>query len=234
MILHRSCAHSRLLLYDKYLPSGLVEKDSYGRIQRQRRFLAHRGVLLVLPQGRETQTTPGNHLTILKNEGLISGWKDADITAGAEWDDEIKKHLNAAKIILLLISEDFLASKYCYDIEMKRAMERHERGEARVIPIILHEVDWSRAPFGKLKALPKDGKAVSSWRNRAQAFKNVALGIRNAIEELRSDVAAATTRVSVADDSLPAIWNVPHQRNINFTGREGLLKELITLCWQNG
>src|SRR6266567_4431093 len=167
-----------------------------------------------------------NHLTILKNEGLISGWKDADITAGAEWDDEIKKHLNAAKIILLLISEDFLASKYCYDIEMKRAMERHERGEARVIPIILHEVDWSRAPFGKLKALPKDGKAVSSWRNRAQAFKNVALGIRNAIEELRSDVAAATTRVSVADDSLPAIWNVPHQRNINFTGREGLLKEL--------
>jgi hypothetical protein len=52
-----------------------------------------------------------NHLTILKNEGVIAGWRDADIAAGAEWDDEIKKHLNAAKIILLLISEDFLASK---------------------------------------------------------------------------------------------------------------------------
>jgi tetratricopeptide (TPR) repeat protein len=166
-----------------------------------------------------------NHLTILKNEGLISGWKDADITAGAEWDDEIKKHLNAAKVILLLISEDFLASKYCYDVEMKRAMERHERGEARVIPIILHEVDWSRAPFGKLKALPKDGKAVSSWRNRAQAFKNVALGIRNAIEELRN-ASAATPIPGVPGDSLPPIWNVPHRRNNNFTGREGLLKEL--------
>jgi tetratricopeptide (TPR) repeat protein len=166
-----------------------------------------------------------NHLTILKNEGVIAGWRDADIAAGAEWDDEIKKHLNAAKIILLLISEDFLASKYCYDIEMKRAMERHDLREACVIPIILHPVDWSRAPFGKLKALPKDGKAVSSWRNRAEAFKNIALGIRKAIDLRKSPATARNPRPNAAD-SLPPIWNVPHQRNINFTGREQLLKDL--------
>jgi hypothetical protein len=47
--------------------------------------------------------------------------------------------LNRANVILLLISADFLASDYCYDVEMKRAMERHEAGEAIVIPIILRQ-----------------------------------------------------------------------------------------------
>ena len=84
-------------------------------------------------------------------------WHDRNISAGTEWEREINKHLNEADIILLLISPDFIASDYCYSKEMKWAMDRHERGEARVIPIILRPVDnWKGAPFGKLQALPKD------------------------------------------------------------------------------
>ena len=89
-----------------------------------------------------------NHLAMLKREGVISGWHDRRISAGQEWDGEIDDHLNSVEIILLLVSSDFLASNYCYDIEVKRAMERHEAGEARVIPIILRPCDWQRAPFG--------------------------------------------------------------------------------------
>jgi hypothetical protein len=65
---------------------------------------------------------------------------------------------------------------------MKRALERHDAREARVIPIILRSVDWKGAPFGKLQALPKDAKPVATWANEDEAFADIARGIRNAIE----------------------------------------------------
>lgn len=124
-------------------------------------------------------------LSFLKKRGLISTWHDRKIEPGTEWDRTISQRLNSADIILLLISADFLSSDYCYDIEMTRAMERHEAREARVIPIILRHVDdWQAAPFGKLQALPKGGKPVKSWTDRDEAFADIARGIRSTIEAL--------------------------------------------------
>src|SRR5947209_5049969 len=94
------------------------------------------------------------HLSALKRQGLIVEWHDRDISAGTDWAHEINAHLNSAHIILLLVSPDFIASEYCYSIEMLRAMERHESGEARVIPIVLRPTDWKGMPFSKLEALP--------------------------------------------------------------------------------
>lgn len=76
-------------------------------------------------------------LSMLRRQGLISEWHDRQIAAGTEWAQEIDAHLETASVILLLVSSDFLASDYCYDIEMQRALERHARSEARVIPVIL-------------------------------------------------------------------------------------------------
>jgi hypothetical protein len=92
--------------------------------------------------------------------------------------------VQTAHIVLLLVSADFLASNYCYDIEVTRAMARHEAGEARVIPIILRPVDWQSAPFGQLQALPKDGRPVRSWPDPDEAFLDIALGIRSVAEGL--------------------------------------------------
>lgn len=127
-----------------------------------------------------------NHLKPLQREMLINVWDDFDINAGSEWEREISEHLNTAQIILLLVSSDFLASDYCYSTEMKRAMERHERGEARVIPIILRPAFWQTSPFGKLQALPANGKPVvsSSWNNWDEAFYDVAEGVRKVVERL--------------------------------------------------
>jgi tetratricopeptide (TPR) repeat protein/energy-coupling factor transporter ATP-binding protein EcfA2 len=122
-----------------------------------------------------------NHLTLMQRQGFITEWHDRRIEAGDEWGNEISAHLNSAHIILLLVSDDFIASDYCYSVEMGRALERHEQEEARVIPIILRPVDWESSPLGKLQALPKNGKAVSQWRNRDEAFKNIAQGIRKII-----------------------------------------------------
>lgn len=129
-----------------------------------------------------------NHLSILRRQGVISEWHDRKIGAGSEWAGEIDQHLNTAQVILLLISPDFLASDYCYDVEMKRAIERHDAGEARVIPVILRPVDWKGAPFGKLQALPKDARPVTQWRTLDEAFVSIAQGIRRAVEDLKQPV----------------------------------------------
>src|SRR5579864_9832732 len=70
------------------------------------------------------------HLSLLRRQGLIADWHDRQILAGDEWTRDIDQHLETASIILLLISPDFLASDYCYDTEMKRMLERHQRGQA--------------------------------------------------------------------------------------------------------
>ena len=89
----------------------------------------------------------GMHLSALEREGLIDAWTDRDITAGQEWAGSIDENLEQADIVLLLVSASFLASAYCNDIELQRALERHERGDARVIPVILKPADWTAAPF---------------------------------------------------------------------------------------
>lgn len=134
----------------------------------------------------ELRDEMAKHLSILKRQGVIAEWYDRDIGAGSEWAKEIDEHLNSAQVILLLISPDFMASDYCFDVELQRAMERHESGEACVIPVILRPVDWSGAPFGKLQACPKNAKPVTSWTNRDEAFLSVAQAIRKAVERLAS------------------------------------------------
>jgi len=123
-------------------------------------------------------------LSLLKRQGVIETWHDRRIVAGHEIDRAIGEHVDKDDIILLLVSADFLASDYCYDIEMTRAMERHAAGEAIVIPVILRACDWHGAPFGKLNATPPDGKPITQWPDIDEAFLHVAKAVRKAAETL--------------------------------------------------
>ena len=101
------------------------------------------------------------------------------------WGDKqqaIDTHLETADVILLLISADFLASEYCYGREMKHALERHRRGEARVIPILIRSVDWEKAPFAHLNILPTDAKPLALWEDKDAALTHVATHLRRVIE----------------------------------------------------
>jgi putative sterol carrier protein len=124
------------------------------------------------------------HLRPLQRMGLIDVWHDRDISAGTKWEEEIDKHLSEANIILLLVSPDFMDSDYCYGKEMQRALERHQWGEACVIPIILRPVYW-QGVLGTLQALPKNAKPIisSSWYSPDDAFFDVAEGIRKVVTE---------------------------------------------------
>lgn len=126
-------------------------------------------------------------LAMLKRQGFIETWHDRRIGAGEDIDRVIDEHIKQDEIILLLISADFLASDYCYDREMGHAMSRHEAGDAIVIPVILRACDWHPAPFGKLNATPSDGKPITQWPDRDQAFLEVARSIRTAVERLEGN-----------------------------------------------
>ena len=119
-------------------------------------------------------------LAMLKRQGVIETWHDRRIGAGQDVHQAIDDHINTDDIILLLVSPDFIASDYCYDVEMQRAMERHEEGDATVIPVILRSCEWHHAPFGKLKAVPLDGKPITQWTDTDDAFLQVAKAVRGA------------------------------------------------------
>jgi tetratricopeptide (TPR) repeat protein len=127
------------------------------------------------------------HLALLQRQGFIESWYDRQILPGMEWKIEIEKQLTSARIIVLLISADFFYSDYCYSTEMKRALQRHELGEAWVLPVILRSVDWKEAPFAHLQCLPHNGRPITTWSNRDEAFLSVAQGIRDVVNRLRTD-----------------------------------------------
>lgn len=159
------------------------------------------------------------HLIPLYREGLIDIlWHDRNISAGTEWEQQIDTFLNKAQIILLLVSPDFMASDYCTSKEMTRAIERHEQGEARVIPVILRHSQWKTSPIGKLQALPTDGKPVRSWPDEDEALFNVVNSIRKAIEELKmqeeAPAQATSTNIVEGMSIVPTPTDGPEQKVI--------------------
>lgn len=124
-----------------------------------------------------------SHLMPFQRQKIITLWADLEINAGAEWEAEIKEHLEKATVILLLISPAFMTSDYCYSKEMMRALERQKKGEARVVPVILRPVYWEGL-LGQLQALPENGKPVTLWPNQDEAFFNIAEGIYKLVTAL--------------------------------------------------
>lgn len=134
-------------------------------------------------------------LSSLRRRGIIENWHPRMIGAGEEWKGQVDEHLKTADIILLLVSPDFINSDYCWDIEVRQAMERHEVGEARVIPILLRPVSgWQETPFGQLMPCPREKGAVTQWSNRDEALCCISEEIRGVVEEIVQKIAEEEAR----------------------------------------
>jgi hypothetical protein len=119
------------------------------------------------------------HLCGLRRQGLLTCWSDREICPGQDWADEIDANLENANIILLLISADFVASDYCWDIEMRRAIELHDEGKATVVPVIVRAVDgWEATPMGRFQALPERGIPLAELPDRDRGLADIASAIR--------------------------------------------------------
>src|SRR5215471_9190935 len=114
------------------------------------------------------------HLRPLEREGMITIWHKRITLSGTDLTVEIDTHLNSSRIILLFVSPDFMNSDYYQGIEVKRAMERHEVGEARVIPVLLRYAPWEYTPFSGLLPLPRKGIPITDCKNRDKTYLEIA------------------------------------------------------------
>lgn len=144
------------------------------------------------------------HLVQLQRERIISTWTDNEIPAGGSLNKNISTALNNSKIFIALLSPDYIASNYCYEKEFQKALEMQAQDEIIIVPIILEPCDWLSTPFKEFKALPKDGKPVSTWENRNTAFLDVIQNIRKLVTSSEADV---TKTASVQPEAKPAAFS---------------------------
>ena len=122
-----------------------------------------------------------------QQQGIIKLWDESQILAGANADEEIRRHLTSARIFLLLISPDFLVNDYCYGRVMKVALERYKQGKATTIPVIVRPSDWENIPVLRdIRVLPKNGEPISNLPDQEQehAFWKVGKEIKGTVEAL--------------------------------------------------
>ena len=132
------------------------------------------------------------HLAQLKRDD-VSTWYDGDLNVGEALDPNIARELRRAHVFVALFSPDYLASKYCWEIEYKRAMARRARGAMRVVAVLVRPCDWRNTRAAKFKLLPKDGRPVSDWRPTDKAYLDAANGIRAVVKVARSDLTTGGT-----------------------------------------
>lgn len=123
------------------------------------------------------------HLSMLRRRGVISVWNDREIRAGDDWKGKIDENIDKADIVLFLISPSFLASDYCYDIEVEKAIENKESGKCQIISIIIRPCDWHDCNFSNFQAVPKDGKPINTWKNKDEAWLDAITEIKGQISK---------------------------------------------------
>ena len=130
------------------------------------------------------------HLAPLRRLGLVEHWHDGDISVGEKWEEAIWNQLRNADLVILLVTADFINSEYCYDRELTAAVERHDAGETRIVPIIGRNCLWHDLSFGKIQAALR-GKAVRGQADLDEALTEVAKEIKAVAVELRARAQAA-------------------------------------------
>ncbi len=166
-------------------------------------------------------------LASLKNNGHIAAWDDRAILAGEEWDHQIKDALYEADIIILLVSPDFLASRYVREQEIKIAMDRHANpsDSAVVVPVIIRPCDWKDNAFSRLQALPKNSKPITSWSNYDEAMLDVVSGLKKLVMRKKN---APATNISTASTTSPPIVTYvstppPEPQNLDTTKLKNMI-----------
>jgi hypothetical protein len=126
-----------------------------------------------------------DQLTLLSRKGQVQWWSEHQLIPGEEIENVISEALSGADVIILLISIHFLSNSFCWSQQLEKAIDRHDRGEAVVIPVFVRPCAWEGTPIEKLQGVPRRGKAISRWSDKHEAWTQVARGIEQALAAWR-------------------------------------------------
>ncbi|NUQ74429.1 MAG: metallophosphoesterase [Polyangiaceae bacterium] len=140
------------------------------------------------PKDDELREELQKHMVTLRRQKKAVFTHSQEAPAGDDRELWIREQVDKARIILLLISKDYVASDEYYEDELMRAVERHDRGEARVIPILLRKFSFSGEPFAKLQALPRNGKPIENFPGgRDEAMTDIAKEVSKLVAQIRGE-----------------------------------------------
>lgn len=100
------------------------------------------------------------HLKPLKRQGKATFTHSDEAPPGKDRAGWIQQQIDTARVILLLISKDYIGDDDYYEDQLLRALERHEKGEARVVPVLLRKYNVDGEPFAGLRMLPRDDQPI--------------------------------------------------------------------------
>jgi hypothetical protein len=141
----------------------------------------------------------------LEAAGLVSLWHDEQVAPGAPWAEEIRRTLEGSRLVLALLSPDFLASPWCVS-ELGRAFELRDRRLLDVVPIIVRQCDWRETPLGAIQALPAGGAPVESLPDQSAAWNEVVAGLERLLrgERVQPALPSRTDLVQRCSEQLEA------------------------------
>ncbi|MBB6342043.1 hypothetical protein HNP49_002211 [Pseudomonas fluvialis] len=139
-------------------------------------------------------------LSILKRDGTLESWHDRLLVAGDKLDEEIEENLNSADLVVLLVSQDFISSYYCYEVELKKALSQVDRKESRIISIIVDHCTWRDTPLSDFVLMPRDAKPVTEYENSNKAWLEISEEIRRVCSVVKKKEIAHPEEVQVVEN----------------------------------
>ncbi len=124
-----------------------------------------------------------SHLSPLIRLNEVMVWEDGQILPGKKWNSEISLHLNDADVVLCLISSDFISSEFCYSVELKEALDEHEKNRKVIIPILIRKCYWDKLPIAEIQGVPQP--PISSQANPDEGWSEVIEKVDKTLSEIR-------------------------------------------------
>ncbi len=138
----------------------------------------------------EDKNTFCKFLATLKRNGAVSEWNDRQLLAGSKLNDEIISQLESSDAVCLLITQDFLASYYCVEEELTRALKMAENNHCRVFPIIVDHCTWLDSEIKEFTCVPTDGQPIKEFANESKGWLQVINELKKLITDITEERAA--------------------------------------------
>lgn len=175
----------------------LARRCKTGEPKDESRLPAHlRAVCLYAQEDDTFRRELDAHLAPLREHQQLETWDEACLLPGEAISAAMQKAIDAAHLIIILASADFVQSENLYRDHLARAIARFEARQAKIFPVMVRRFAWEGTLFDRLPIkLPQENgvvKPVAEWEQRDTAYAEVVNLILRHVKFLLEDLKSAT------------------------------------------